>query len=504
MAQASPARSVALRLLARQRRRGARARDLLRSAHEMNSLGSKGRALATRLVLGVNGASGELDRRINAHVTRPASVEPRVRDALRLASFEVLYLDTPRQVVVSQGVELVRSVQPRAARMANAVLRRVAEGRPEVDEAREAVAAVGAGTRRSVTARELAVASGYPTWLCERLLADVGAEGTARMYACALEPAPVYVARGPRAGEGVLPGRLAELGLDPVESGWPESWRLASPAALAQSGLVGSCEVVTADLAAQLVCRVAAVPAGRVLEVGQGRGTKSVLLAGLARELRDAGCASGAGAHAEAGACAGAVAGALHISGCDLIPSKVELSRKRMEVAGLSRAVSCTALDATRLGCAEGLPSELAGVFDVVLVDAPCSGTGTMRRHPEIPWALERVAVDPKAEGSLPALQLAMLKAASARVCEGGALVYATCSVLVAENEGVVEAFLASPEGAGFRRASVLEAPGVQVLGAEARELVACCVTETGAFQSVPCAGSHDGHFCCRLVRMGA
>ena len=150
MAVASPARTTALHLLGAQRRRGARARDLMR----------KGRALATRLVLGVNVASGELDRRIDSFVSRPGSLEPRVRDALRLASFELLYLDTPRQVAVSQGVELVRGVQPRAARMANAVLRRVAECRPEVDEAREAVGAAAAGARVVVTGEELSVESG--------------------------------------------------------------------------------------------------------------------------------------------------------------------------------------------------------------------------------------------------------------------------------------------------------------------------------------------------------
>ena len=80
--------------------------------------------------------------------------------------------------------------------------------------------------------------------------------------------------------------------------------------------------------------------------------------------------------------------------------------------------------------------------FDTVFIDAPCSGTGTMRRHPEIPWRLTEkdVAIE------LPKLQLTMLKEAAARVAAGGELIYATCSVFDEENTQVVDAFLNSPE----------------------------------------------------------
>ena len=80
--------------------------------------------------------------------------------------------------------------------------------------------------------------------------------------------------------------------------------------------------------------------------------------------------------------------------------------------------------------------------FDTVFIDAPCSGTGTMRRHPEIPWRLTEKDVTVE----LPKLQLTMLKEAAARVAAGGELIYATCSVFDEENTQVVEAFLNSPE----------------------------------------------------------
>ena len=447
----------------------------------MQALGAKARALATRLVLGVNVASGELDRRIDALVSHAGKLEPRVRDALRLSAFELLYLDTPRQVAVSQGVELVRSVQPRAARLANAVLRRVADGRPEVDLARSAARRAAAG-EGAAGEEELCRASGYSAWLVARLVRDLGAERAAQVCACALEPAPVYVCCArPGDDESRVRDDLAAAGLAPEPSGLPGSWRLGRPAGLARSGLVASCEVAAADLAAQLVCRVAVPADGRVLEVGQGRGTKTLVLVRAAVE-------SGAGA--------------VEVCGCEFVASKVRATRDRLVAAGVSDVATATAFDARRLADEDGLPPQLAGAFESVLVDAPCSGTGTMRRHPEIPWTLEPAALDAAGEGSLPALQLAMLRAASARVAPGGTLTYATCSVLEVENEGVVEAFLASEEGRRFRRASVLEAPGVLRLPEGARALVEAWVTGEGAFRSVPTDGSHDGHFCARLRRV--
>lgn len=479
MAVASPARTTALRILGAQRRRNARARDLMRGAREMDMLGHKARSLATRLVLGVNVASGELDRRIDSFVTHASALQPRVRDALRLAAFEVLYLETPRQVAVSQGVELVRSVQPRAARMANAVLRRIADCRGEVDDAVEAVRIAASGELRGIMSAQLSMASGYPEWLASRLLDELGKCRAAAMCSCALDPAPVYVARGTAAGSATeVLSRLEGIEAEPSPTGLPGSWRLASGARLASSGLVSSCDVAVADLSAQVVCRIAAPASGRVLEVGQGRGTKSLL---LARTMDELGCESA-------------------VVGCELVASKVRQSRDRMKRAGLSGQVSCVEFDGTRLADVSALPGELAGSFESVLVDAPCSGTGTMRRHPEIAWALDEGSLA-GAPDSLSSLQSSLLAAGSSRVAVGGCLVYATCSVLSCENAEVVDAFLASDAGSGFELASVMDAPGIAALPVEARSWVSAWVDEHGMFRSAPTPGGPDGHFCARLVR---
>lgn len=482
MAVASPARVVALRLLSRQRRKQARARDLLRGAHEMSTLGTQGRALVTRLVLGVNVSVGELDRRLDACITSSGGLEPRVRDALRIAAFEALYLDTPHQVVVSQGVELVRSVQPRASRMANAVLRRISDERADVDEARTSVHNVCTGASETCSVEQFCAASGYPDWLIERCMHDIGLKATAQVCSCALEAAPVYVAAGYGFDDDKLLTHLSEAHLAPDPLSLPHAWRVCSPAPLATSGLVSHCEVMVCDLAAQIVCRIAAIERGRILDIGQGRGTKSLLFATLGREL------SGQDQ-------------TINVAGCDSIASKARISTQRMKSAGLSESISCTVFDARKLADEAELPSELAGTFDTVMVDAPCSGTGTLRRHPEIAWSLQESSLDPDKSESLPVLQRDLLCAAAARVAPGGSLVYATCSVLPVEGEDIVSAFLASPQGSSFARGSIMEAPGIQVLKGRAHEFVEHAFTSTGAFQTIPASGSCDGHYCARLVR---
>ena len=480
MGVASPARVVALRVFSRQRRRDARARELLRASHEMDALGPKGRALASRLVFGANVTRGVLDELIDAAATRPAAIQPQVRDALRLAAFETLYLDTPAQVAVSQGVELVRGVVARAAGMANAVLRRIALSRGRVEAARSYASRLASGgVGDGDVCEALSLVSGYPSWLVARIVRDLGARDAARLCGVALDAAPVYVAPG-RAD--VSHARALELlrkaGLGPEEV-WPGGpMRLREPAGLAPSGLVEGCAVVACDLAAQLVARAAASSTGPVLEVGQGRGTKSVL---TARACRALGCEAPC------------------VVGCDSVASKVRVASRRMAASGLGDCVSCVELDARRLADPGALPAGLPTWYETVLVDAPCSGTGTMRRHPEIPWSLAEGAVDPSAAGSLPALQLDLLRSASARVRPGGSLCYATCSVLRSENERVVEAFLETPEGRPFERAAVLDAPGMA--GLEGLRMVRECVSPDGWLRSVPGAVPFDGHFCARLTR---
>lgn len=428
MARATAARRCALALLGERRRRDARARDLLRGSEAISALPERDRAFATRLVLGATAAEGMLDRAIDAHLRRGARLEPRVRDALRLAAFELLYLGERADVAVSQGVELVRGVAPRAAGLANAVLRRVAE--------RNVATLVAARARvegGSFGVSDLALVGALPEWLCGRALASLGPADAAAWAAGALGPAGAWVAANrSRLSVAEALALLAEAGCEPVPGPVAGSFLLGAPARLAPSGLVERVDVLPCDLAAQEVALAAApAPGSRALEVGQGRGTKTVLLEGAAV----------------------AAGGPCEIVSVEVDPRKSALAARRMEAAGVAGHVTCVAADGRALG-GDDLPDVLLGSFDLVFVDAPCTGTGTLARHPEIVWSLS-----PDAPGELAMLQGEILRAAAARVAPGGRLVYATCSVLAEEDERALDAFLASEPGAGFELVAASRTP---------------------------------------------
>lgn len=469
MARLSAARRAALRLVGERRRRGARIRELARTDDSLASLSAADRALAFRLAIGTTAAETVLDKWIDEFLRRPSSLEPRVRDALRLSAYELLYLETPTAVAASQGVELVRSVAPRATGLANALLRRLAqEVRPRAKAARQAL---DSGT---ASVDELSLASGLPLWLVEQVLADRGASYAISLCEAQLEPAPVYVATNARRhSPEELERMLSERGMDPhAIAGLSGAFALSRGAELGASEMVSTTDLVVADFSSQLVCRIGGPEkATDLLEVGQGRGTKSLLLATASHALWPA-----------------------RIAAVDSVAYKVDLSRRRMEVAGLGDIVSCHELDARMLAGSD-LSPELQGPFAAVLLDAPCSGTGTLRRHPEIPSTISKEDVEELAD-----LQLSLLSAAASRVCTGGVVTYATCSVLRAEDEDVVTAFLKTELGRSFAVEAVSSAyacthdEGVAAL-------VAASQTADGFFLATPAPGAGDGHFCARLRR---
>lgn len=121
MSKLSPARKLALDVLMEADRRGMYARDVLSSRASAKALDQRDSAFAARLALGVAATQGILDELLDQFLDKPKKVAPRVRMALRISAFEMLYLHTPGRVAVSQGVELVRSGAKSAAGLANAV-----------------------------------------------------------------------------------------------------------------------------------------------------------------------------------------------------------------------------------------------------------------------------------------------------------------------------------------------------------------------------------------------
>lgn len=458
MAGVSAARMAAYRTLSIARERDAYVRELVNSASAQEVLGhlkAEDRAFARVLALGVCATSGTLDEALDRFIAKPSKVAPGVRDALRISAYELLFLGKPAHVVVSQGVELVRSRAKSAAGLANAVLRRVAEN------------------AQAFMAESQAHRCGIPAWLYERLVAELGQERADEFALACLEPAPVFVANVPMwVSDRKAAYAFAAAGLlvEPCE-GVPGAWRALEPAKVPACGLVEQSQAVVADFAAQAVAFLAAPePGDRVLEVGSGRGTKTILMAGHAHRAQ----------------------GAARIWALDTHAFKGQLAAKRLEAARVMGVQQVTG-DACKLDEAPGLPAQ----FDHVLVDAPCSGTGTLRRHPEITWS-----VSPESVTSCAQLQLAMLKSVGPRVAAGGQLTYATCSVLREEDEAVVEAFLASPEGADFEVVPVADVPDAR--NQEAVDLMAGLSTPQGFLRTYPKQACCDGHFCAVLRKRRA
>uniref|UniRef100_UPI0025FB7299 transcription antitermination protein NusB n=1 Tax=uncultured Enorma sp. TaxID=1714346 RepID=UPI0025FB7299 len=159
MTELSPARRVALDILLELEETGAYARDALDASPDVHALERRDAGLAMRLVLGVVASYGCLDDLIDAYCDKPGRMNARIRNALRVATFELVYLGTEPRAAVSQGVELVRTRAKSAAGFANFVLRRIAENRAYYLEAGD----VGEPEERRLVA--LARQGGLPIWL---------------------------------------------------------------------------------------------------------------------------------------------------------------------------------------------------------------------------------------------------------------------------------------------------------------------------------------------------
>lgn len=442
----SAARRTALHVLQRVRRDEAFAGAVLAGNLASGTLGAEDTALATRLVYGVLGAEGVLDEAIDRHLTRQA--EPRVRDVLRLAAFELLFSRAPAYAVVDQAVELTRGIRPQAAGLANAIVRRVAEDAatfPWGDPATDLDA--------------LARQSAHPRWIVDLALSALGEQAAREMLACGLEPAPSYVRLHPfeRDRQAAL-ARLA--GAAPVSSPPdPDCYMLGHPAR-AFSAHADSGGWFPMDAAAQLApAAVAPRPGAAILDVGAGRGNKTVCLQSLA--LRAGGPAK--------------------ITALDVHEGKARVLRERLDRAGVPD-VTVSVGDARDLEASFG-----ANAFDAILVDAPCSGLGTLRRYPEKRWRL-----DPGAPARLSTLQFELLVSAARVLRPGGALVYSTCSIAADENSSIVGGFLASTSSEQYH---------VQPLGDVIPAEWGTFRDGSGCFQSWPTSGGPDGHFVAVLRR---
>jgi len=381
-----PARRLALDVLIAVRERGAYANLLLPQLMRERRLPARDRAFATELAYGALRAQGSLDLSLDRFIKR--AVDPPVRDALRLGAYQLWRTRVPARAAVATTVDLVRSVSPRAAGFANAVMRRVSED-PEPpapalsDDPRGHLAVVHAHPRWIVDAFAAALGDDADAELAAALMAD-DTRPLVHLVARTMAPGDLLAAAGPGAEPGRWSPRAVYLpGGDPGELAEVRDGRAA-----------------VQDEGSQLVALVlarAAAPGDRVIDLAAGPGGKAALLA----------------------------AEGLDVTGLELHETR-------------ARLVAHTGVPVV-IGDGRRPPFAPASAGRVLL-DAPCSGLGALRRRPEARWRRTPADIEPLAR-----LQEALLRSALQLVAPGGVVAYATCSPHLRETQGVLERVLASP-----------------------------------------------------------
>ena len=388
----APARLAAFEIL-RRVDAGGYASVLLASRAE--SLEPRDRALCHELVMGVLRYQLWLDHSIEYFAGRPiASLDLPVKLALRLGLYQLRFLSRiPPSAAVNESVNLVRYARVSSAdSFVNAVLRR-ASREPEFDPA----AAIEDPLER------LAVSTSHPGWLIERWVAAFGREETEALALANNQAAPIAfrVVRPETTNEILEQLGAAGASLEPSQIA-DHAWRLQGGGQLAQE-LARAGKIYFQDEASQMVAQILDVqPGDRVLDVCAAPGSKTSQIA----------------------------ATSVSVVAADIHPHRIETVKQALRTQGLAN-VSCVVLDGE-----SGLPFK-EGTFERVLVDAPCSGTGTLRHNPEIRWRIS--AADLK---ELADRQVNILSNASRVVKPGGHLIYSTCSLEREENEAVVTDFL--------------------------------------------------------------
>ncbi|MCI9511348.1 16S rRNA (cytosine(967)-C(5))-methyltransferase RsmB [Oscillospiraceae bacterium 50-60] len=394
------ARETALRVLTSCRAGGAWADAALKAQLGRDGLFGPEAALCSRIVYGVTQNRLLLDFYLSAYCSqKPDHLQPPLLDILRIGAYQILFLDkVPDSAAVNTSVELAKAAgRGQAAGLVNAVLRKISQNRdslPSISEQDEA--------------RYLSIRYSHPKWLVKRLLILLGREETERFLAAGNSQPPAA------AQVNSLRGTAEELCKSLEAEGVKADFHPWLPDCLLLSG-TGELERLKAfrdgafyiqDPAARLAVMAMDVkPGDRVLDVCAAPGGKS-FAAAIAMEDRG------------------------RVLACDLHEKKLKRIQDGAERLGLA-SIETSAADGRR-ACPEWI-----GQFDAVLVDAPCSGLGIIRKKPDIRYK--------KADElfSLPVIQHDILDNAAAYVSPGGVLLYSTCTVLPEENGQTADAFLA-------------------------------------------------------------
>lgn len=400
MSGPAPARLAAWHALVRLHAGRDKLDDSLAALPELDALDERDRRLANELVVGSVKRRLTIDTVLAAvSSVPPARMESDVHEALRVSVYQLLYLDrVPAHAVVDDGVALVAAHGRRTRGFANAVLRAVAR------DGRRLAGEMSAGD----DLRSRSLRWSCPEWIVGLLTEDLGREAAERLLAAANEP-PERCLRvnAPRGDAAATRAAIAAAGLnvEPV-TGLPEAF-LYDGGPLEATVPFAQGLVTAQSRGSQLAGLVAAGPGSvcrAVLDLCAAPGTKTVQLAGAHRGAR--------------------------LVAVEVDPGRAAVLRDNLGRLGAT-AVDVLEADAT------DLPESFSEAFDVVLVDAPCSGLGTLASRPDLRWRRRRSDV-----ARLAADQRRLLAAGARCVRPGGHLTYAVCTVTRVETLGVLDSLL--------------------------------------------------------------
>lgn len=446
----APSRILARNVVTQVRTKHSYANEVLRTQLDKEDYSRQDIGYGTRLAFVAVAARVAVEPLIREHLKSPDKLDSKVMDCLVISLVEMLYLAVPDHVVVSQGVELVKSVAPHCAGVANAVLRKLASKKDSFPWANVIDDAAAHG-----------LLHGFPQWIAEGLRRDYGFEQADAIMSASNTEAPQYAQ--------IMPFRFSrehildefDIAGTTVDVIGDASLRIHSPRSINNHPYLTERDVIIADLAAQQAVKLANIqPGERVLDIGCGRGSKTLMMAASARRL----------------------GGKATVVGADIHKHKTELlarDARRLGVKELSTIVS----DVTEIS---DHSLEVYGPFDVVFIDAPCTGLGTLRRHPD-----KRSTVTADDVDTLAGIGSQMLERAIRLVSRGGRIIYSTCTLRREENTEVVNGFLASDAGSSC----LIDAISPDELFDE----FSGSLNDCGMFQSVPTVGGPDGHFVARI-----
>jgi 16S rRNA (cytosine967-C5)-methyltransferase len=444
------ARKKALEVLTRWEKRGS-TMDPLFDAYVVKDplLTDLDKAFVREIVYGVLRWRGRLDWIIAAYSRiKPSRLERAVLAILRMGAYQILFMDrVPAAAAVDESVKLAKGLRKKeATAFVNGILRGIAEGRREITYP----------DLRTHSSEYIAAFHSHPQWLVRRWVDQFGREGTIALCEANNQFPPLAVRVNTlKASRAEVIDQLHDEGIEASPTPFsPVGLCIKAPPALVSWGPLQQGWLQVQDEAAQLVSLILAPkPGDRILDLCAAPGGKTTHLAQL---MKDQG----------------------EIIAVDVSQAKLAILKENCRRLGIS-IVKAKAQDATA-----PLPFP-AGSFDGCLVDAPCTGLGTLRRHPEGKWRIKEQDIL-----RLQEMQGLILRQAAPLIKEGGILVYSTCTLTQEENEGVIETFLSEHNEFRLEDASALLPAGCEGL-----------VDSQGYLRTFPHRHNTDGFFAARMRR---